>query len=226
MFGKTDTAFSFLRKHLRDFVAVAFRKQTYLNFLYLLFTFPLGTAYFVFLVTGLSLGFHLLGIWLGLPILLLVFLAWWEMASFERQLAEWLLDVKMPPMSHSVIKSDSILDKWMSKLKNPVAWKALLFLLLKFPLGVFSLGVSLFMISMTVLLFLAPLIGYSMVSGSQSPGPHLYSPELSMFAFFMALPVGLLSLHVINLLAGIAGKFAVIMLGVSPEKDMFPGRER
>lgn len=226
MFGKTNTALSFLRKHLRDFVAVAFRKQTYLNFLYLLFTFPLGTAYFVFLVTGLSLGFHLLGIWLGLPILLLVFLAWWEMASFERQLAEWLLGVKMPPMSHSVIKSDSILDTWISKLKNPVAWKALLFLLLKFPLGVFSLGVSLFMISIAVLLFLTPLIGYALVSGPQPPGFHHYSPELSLIAFFLALPVGLLSLHVVNLLAGIGGKFAVIMLGVSPEKDMFPGRER
>ncbi|MDN5310120.1 MAG: hypothetical protein PWP14_1514 [Methanolobus sp.] len=225
MFGRTDTAFSLLRKHLRDFVAVAFRKQTYLNFLYLLFTFPLGTAYFVFLVTGLSLGFHLLGIWLGIPILLLVFLAWWEMASFERQLAEWLLGVKIPPMSHTVTEPDSVLDNWVSKLRNPVSWKALLFLLLKFPLGVFSLGVSLFMIAMTVLLLMTPLIGYTLVSGPHTSGFHPYSPELSLMAFFSALPVGLLSLHVINLLAGTAGKFAVMMLGVSVKKDGFADQE-
>ncbi|WP_256621698.1 sensor domain-containing protein [Methanolobus chelungpuianus] len=225
MFGRTGTAFSLLRRHLRDFVAVAFRKQTYLNFLYLLFTFPLGTAYFVFLVTGLSLGFHLLGIWLGIPILLLVFLAWWEMASFERQLAEWLLGVKIPPMSHTMDKPDSVLDSWVSKLRNPVSWKALLFLLLKFPLGVFSLGVSLFMIAMTVLLFLAPLIGYALVSGPHPAGFHPYSSELSMIAFFSALPVGLLSLHVINLLAGTAGKFAVLMLGVSSKEDGFADQE-
>ena len=43
--------------------SVVVRPQTYLNIFYLLLSFPLGIAYFVFLVTGLSVGFGLLIIW-------------------------------------------------------------------------------------------------------------------------------------------------------------------
>jgi len=39
-----------------QFFGVAAREGTYLNIIYLLLAFPLGCAYFVFLVTGLSLG--------------------------------------------------------------------------------------------------------------------------------------------------------------------------
>ena len=38
------------------FVGVIANPQSYLNIVYLLLAFPLGTFYFVFLVTGLSLG--------------------------------------------------------------------------------------------------------------------------------------------------------------------------
>lgn len=217
MFRKTDTAPGSAQKCLNDFVAVAFRKQTYLNILYLLFTFPLGTAYFVFLVTGLSLGFHLLGIWLGIPILFLVFMSWWEMASFERQLAEWLLGVKMPPMSYTQVKADSILEAWISKLKNPVTWKALLFLLMKFPLGVFSLGMAVFMISLTVFLFLSPFMYY--FGYAYSPDASRYAFGISLMAFLSSIPIGILSLHVMSFLARISGKFAVLMLGVSQKND-------
>ena len=48
------------------------RPQTYVNVFYLLLSFPLGIAYFVFLVTGLSVGFGLVVIWVGVPILALV----------------------------------------------------------------------------------------------------------------------------------------------------------
>ena len=41
-------------------LSVIGRPQSYINAFYLLITFPLGIAYFVFLVTGLSLGFGLL----------------------------------------------------------------------------------------------------------------------------------------------------------------------
>ena len=62
-------------------------KQTYLNLVYLLLAFPLGIAYFVFLVTGFSLGFGLIVTFLGIPILLGMLAATWGIAAFERQLA-------------------------------------------------------------------------------------------------------------------------------------------
>jgi len=52
---------------VKQFFGVVAREGTYLNIIYLLLAFPLGTAYFVFLVTGLSLGLGLSITLLGIP---------------------------------------------------------------------------------------------------------------------------------------------------------------
>jgi hypothetical protein len=54
------------------FFGVIVDPQSYLNIVYLLVAFPLGTFYFVFLITGLSFGFGLFITLFGIPILLLV----------------------------------------------------------------------------------------------------------------------------------------------------------
>ena len=41
------------------FLGAIVNRQSYLNIVYLLLGLPLGTAYFVFLVTGISVGFGL-----------------------------------------------------------------------------------------------------------------------------------------------------------------------
>lgn len=52
----------------RGFFGVVAEPRSYLNIVYLLLAFPLGTFYFVFLVTGLSLGFGLIITLVGIPI--------------------------------------------------------------------------------------------------------------------------------------------------------------
>ncbi|KXS45212.1 MAG: hypothetical protein AWU59_76 [Methanolobus sp. T82-4] len=204
---------------LADFVNVAFRKQTYLNILYLLFTFPLGTAYFVFLVSGLSLGFSLVIIWVGIPILILIFLAWWEIASFERQLAIWLLDVNISPMSRGPATGDSIVGKGVKRLKNPVTWKSLLYLILKFPMGILSLVVTVVLITLTLSMVLSPVLYHF------SPiyiGPFLVDTlSEALVTAVIGIFVGIVSLHLMNLLAELAGHMAVLLLGSSQEN----GRE-
>ncbi len=81
---------------LVPFFSVVIEPQSYLNILYLLLSFPLGIAYFVFLVTGISLGFGLAIIWLGIPILALVLAASWVLYQFERLLAIHLLKEGAP----------------------------------------------------------------------------------------------------------------------------------
>ncbi|MDW7730948.1 MAG: sensor domain-containing protein [Methanolobus sp.] len=204
---------------LVDFVNVAFRKQTYLNILYLLFTFPLGTAYFVFLVSGLSLGFSLMTIWVGIPILVLIFLAWWEIASFERQIAIWFLGVDIPPMSRGPDPDADLVGKGITRLKNPVTWKSLLYLFLKFPIGIMSLIVTVVLISLTMSMLLSPVL-YRLGPMSLSFGTfYVHSLHGSLVIFVLGIPVGLISLHLMNLLARLAGYFAVLMLGSSHVKD-------
>ncbi|MDY0385701.1 MAG: sensor domain-containing protein [Methanolobus sp.] len=196
---------------LREFVMVAYKKQTYMNILYLLFSFPLGTAYFVFLVTGLSLGFGLLLVWIGIPVLVLVFLAWWEIASFERQMAIWLLGIDIPPMSLKPVNEKSILGRALYRVKSPVTWKALLFLLVKFPLGILSLVVMAFLVSLTLGMLINPilyLLGESFVNNLQE----------AILVSISGIFVGLASMHVLNLLAHISGSFAKRMLSNSEKQ--------
>ncbi len=56
----------------KRFFGVIAEPQSYINIFYLLLAFPLGIAYFVFLVTGISVGASLIIIWVGVPILALV----------------------------------------------------------------------------------------------------------------------------------------------------------
>ena len=80
------------------FVGVVANPQSYLNIVYLLMGLPLGIAYFVFLVTGISLGFGLGVLGVGLPILALVLAVSWALCQFERVLAVGLLNEDIPPV--------------------------------------------------------------------------------------------------------------------------------
>ncbi|ETA68552.1 hypothetical protein MettiDRAFT_2025 [Methanolobus tindarius DSM 2278] len=197
---------------IREFLMVAFRKQTYLNILYLLFSFPLGTAYFIFLVTGLSFGFGLLLVWVGIPVILLIFLAWWEIASFERQMAIWLLGTEIPSMYSQSLYGGSILQRFIKRVKSPVTWKSLIFLLIKFPLGIFSLVLMIVLLSLTLTMLFTPVLYLLGVSEVNSVFEAFIVSLAGMF-------VGFVSLHVLNLLATISGSFARLMLS-SSEKQL------
>jgi len=136
---------------------VVARGQTYLNIIYLLLAFPLGTAYFVFLVTGLLLGLSLLIIWIGIPILLFMIVAWWGLVVFERQLAIWLLHVDIPPISRDTASGQSVWIQLKAHLSNPLTWKGLVYLFARFPLGILSLIVAIPLIALAGGLVFAPL---------------------------------------------------------------------
>lgn len=116
-----------------------------LRLAYLLLSFPLGICYFVLLTAGISLGLGLAVIWVGIPILAAVVAAWIGLAGFERRLAVRMLGAEMAP---SQAGSRSRMGFWAAMkfhLSDPSTWKGLVFLFLKFPLGIagFSLLVSL-----------------------------------------------------------------------------------
>jgi hypothetical protein len=144
---------------LRLFCGAPFRLRTYANLLYLLLAFPLGLAYFLFLSVGLAVGFGLTLIWIGLPILALVFAGSWAFAAFERQAAILLLGADVPPM----LPPPSPVQRtaWQRAgefFSNPVTWKGMGFLLLKFPLGLVSFVSLVTLLPVSGTLLLAPLL--------------------------------------------------------------------
>ena len=87
-----------LRPGRRALRRVPWRLQTYRNILYLLASFPLGLCYFVFIFTGVSLALGLLVLWVGAPIFLVTMVAWWWLATLERELTIWWLRVDVRPL--------------------------------------------------------------------------------------------------------------------------------
>src|SRR3989440_2398359 len=118
------------RSRLIPWTHVMWEKQSYTNILYLLLSFPLGLAYFIFLVPGIVVG---IGSLVGFFIFLLMMNAWWGLAGFERAMAMQYLKVDIPPMFLPQTTSMTWLQKIPARLTNSMTWKSLAFLLIKFP---------------------------------------------------------------------------------------------
>ncbi len=200
-----------LTGRIRGFFSVTVQKQTYLNLVYILFTFPLGTAYFIFLVTGLSMGLSLSITLIGIPILLITFMAWWELAAFERQLAIHLLNIDVPPMTPPSRQYNSRWDRFKHQVINPVTWKGLVFLFIKFPFGIFSMITVITMSTLALGLIISPLTyrWQTMYIGTNV----VESPSTALILSVLGLMLGLISLHITNMLAGLSGKLAYWLLG-------------
>jgi hypothetical protein len=118
---------------------------------------PLGTAYFVWLVTGLSLGLGLVVTLLGIPILTLVLANVRPLLMAERGLANALLGADLPPVA---IAPGG--EGWLGRLKaywtDGTTWRGVVYLLLRFPVGLFTFIVAVTAYSVAGWAFAAPLL--------------------------------------------------------------------
>lgn len=201
---------------LAKFFGVVGRGQTYFNLLYLFLAFPLGIAYFVFLVTGFSLGLGLLIVWVGLLILAGVIAAWYGLIVFERGMAISLLRETIPPVQPNDLSGKTLWQNFTATLGNTVMWKGLVYLLAKFPLGIVSfvalvtfLAVSLSLVAAPFYFsWFQPVVGltWTTVWVIDTLGEALLASLGGLLFFFV-------SLHVLNGLAWLSGRFARVMLG-------------
>jgi hypothetical protein len=194
--------------------------QTYLNLIYLGAAFPFGVFYFVFLVSGLSTGISLAIIWVGIPILLLVGVAWWVLASFERFMAINLLKEDIPAIARPSNEGADLWSRFKEYFANPVTWKSLLYLFLKFPLGITTFIILITLVSLTLAFLSMPFtyehLQYFQGGISFGPGLPVWQIDSLTDALLGAL-IGVMlwpvTLHVTNGLAYVHAKFARLMLG-------------
>jgi len=182
-------------KHLNllmRFFTAPVEVRTYTNLFYLALAFPLGLFYFIFLLTGLALGFGLTIVWLAMM----------------------LLGAEVPPMMPPATGQPQ--DFWkrvQGFLGNPVTWKGLGFLFLKFPLGILSFVLTLVLLVIPAAFLFAP-IGW-WIDGFDYNIPFwivdTFGETLLLAAFGL---VGLLvSLNVLNGLGRVWRELAEVMLG-------------
>jgi len=212
---------------------VLWEKQTYLNLLYLLVSFPLGIFYVVFLLLGLTSILNT-SVILGVPVLLLVIFVWWRLARFERDLAMRWLHVEISPMAPPRKEGLNRWERFRAHLTNAVTWKSLAYLFVRFPLGIISfvvilnmfvltLGFTVFslIIGLLVMPFLYLLLalprrhGEGMEAGTSGEGMAVDRRRLILLLSITGFGFALIAFHVLNALADVSGQFARVMLGLS-----------
>jgi len=206
----TQTAAAVDRDLLFFIFAATTERQTYLNLLYLLLAFPLGIAYFVFLITGLSLGAGLLVIFVGVPILIGVLFACLGLGAFERRMARSMLHLSIPSPP-TLASGPGLWAKLKALFGDAATWKSFFYLLLKFPFGVAVFVVLVTAFSMSLALILAPLTysTFSMDFGLW----RVDSKDEATIWCLIGVVLLLVSFHLVNGLAFVWGRFAQIMLG-------------
>jgi signal transduction histidine kinase len=209
-------------------------RQTYLRMAYLLLAFPLGTMYFIVIVTGLSAGFGLAIVIVGFPVLVLTLLIWLLFARIERGLAIHLLGAELRPMSIADPSARTPRERLLKTVTDPVTWKSLAYLLLEFPFGVFTFTIGLILITVSISLVLYPAVYavltwlYTLYPGSFQgtlfPGVtvdgHL---SISVLIGFFAVSVfgvffSIASAAVMNGVGWLWARFAEVMLGVDESR--------
>ncbi len=208
--------------------------QSYVNILYLLLGLPLGTAYFVVLVTGISFGFGLIVIWVVVPILLVVFAVSWALCQFERVLTIGLLKEDIPPATRSRRPEEDgpslspeerlFVGAWRrlrGHLANRLTWTGMLYLFLRFPLGIGTFTIAVTLISTSIGLIFAPAymwasdpFEFSWIGlGDRTVDPFPWSWILTL----IGIPALFIAINLMNGLAVVSGRFARLMLGRSPD---------
>lgn len=200
------------------FLGAIVHTRSYLNITYLLLSFPLGVFYFVFLIVGLSLGFGLTIIGIGLIILLGMLVAMRGLAAWERLLGIWLLGAHIPPPNPMPAPWQHPLIALKKYVTDSYTWKSLVYLLVKFPLGIISFVIAVFLTSSTVILLLAPLL-YRFVDFNFFFW-RVRRAEEALLCLAAGLLLGVVSIHVMNGVAVVCRGFATWMLtGVSARQS-------
>jgi signal transduction histidine kinase len=196
---------------LSRFAGVPLRGQTWLNVAYVLLAFPMGLAYFIVLVVGLSVGAALAILIVGIGILLATLAAWRAMAAVERGMARGLLGVPIPqPADRRDLAGIERVRRW---LRDPVTWKSLVFVALKFPLGIVSLAATGFLGFIALVMLFAPLI--VLATPVTVFGWMVTNSGQALPLTLIGIPAVLIVLHLANGLAWLWALFARVMLGPS-----------
>jgi signal transduction histidine kinase len=154
----------------------------------------LGGIYLGLIVCALVLGPLLGALWIGLLVLIGASTLLWHCASFERRLANALLDARIPPLPPLAgVRAGSTRQRVVRRLRRGPVWRGALLLALRMPTSV--LAVTLIGSCTTVTVSLV-LYGVRGLAGTDSGyvGPFALGPALGIVLCLLAVPMAVLTL--------------------------------
>ncbi|WP_435073128.1 sensor domain-containing protein [Halorubrum sp. HHNYT27] len=197
------------------FVGVVADGRTYRHLLYLLLAVPLGFAYWTLFAFGVAFGLALSVALVGFVILFATLIGARLAAGLERRLANALLGTSLR-RPNDLAAAEGALGGVRKYTDAQSTWTGLGFVSLKFWVSVLAF-VPLFLLASALPLVVAPLrYPYTTDFGEVNGEPVTWAIDTLPEAL-VALPVGvvgvLLALHVANLVAYVARRMAVSLLG-------------
>jgi hypothetical protein len=183
------------------------RPASYANILYLLLGLPLGTLYFSVIVTGVSLGIGLMPLaLLGIPTTIGLWYVDRAFMHIERGLAVGLLGEQIEQVRPVPKWPGGLWRYFKAVLADHYGWRGMLYLLLRFPVGVFTFTLAVTLVSTSLGLAYAP--AYMWAGDSDNWLGSWFDPYPWSFAL---VPVGFVltfvSLHLMNALARACGRW-------------------
>jgi putative sensor protein len=118
---------------------------------------PLGIAYFIWLVTGISTGLGLAITIVGIPLLTLVLAATRPLLMFERGLANALLGGDVRPVAVAP-KGQGMFGRFKAYWTDGTTWRGVGYLLARFPVGLATFVVAVTAYSVALFCIAAPLL--------------------------------------------------------------------
>lgn len=176
--------------------------QTYRNLIFALLSFPLGLAYFVSIIVGLSVGFGTAILVIGLVILALTFALTRVFGSLERELAKALLGATFeprPPLPRS----------FRAMFTDRTTWTMVIYLIIRFPVGIAGFVASILML-VSIPAMVAPLV-YNVLPYSIGY-EHVTNSEEALLISLFGCVLFLLAAHLVNGVAAIARRLAMALL--------------
>jgi signal transduction histidine kinase len=202
--------------------------------LYLLFGFGLGFAWFVILVTGISVAAGLLIVWVGVLVAAVLMLLWRGGAMLERRILRFAFGVSipdpyrpMPPVDGGPVRR--LLQRWRVMATDPATWKDLVYLGLLFPITLVEFCASILLWSLVGLFALAPLIvaGNMVATGDHGMDIALgaydvtfHNPVATLPLVPLGLGLGLIALYVVRMMAIMHASIARALLGPSENQRL------
>jgi signal transduction histidine kinase len=159
---------------------------------------PLGAAYLLLAVGGLGISALLSAGWLGLPLVLALSRILWRCAALERRLANRLLDARISPLPPLRAASDG--GAWprvRQRLGSRAFWRAVALLVIRLPVTAVAAALAAAGAVATGGLL---VLGVGAIAGSQHGyfGPVAIKPALGIGLCLLALPVGILTVALVN----------------------------
>jgi hypothetical protein len=144
------------------------------HWLALFASFWFGLAYWILVIGGFALALSLSVVLVGIPLLLFMLAATRTLALLDRRLMAEILDVSAPGDFDDVdMRGANLGERLGMYLGSWATWRSLLYLAVKFPLGILSLSLS--------FIFLLPLAVEVLVLAPLTIDLHLLSVRLMRF---------------------------------------------